>query len=89
MKKQITHISPLQTAKILAVMYFVISLPLLMLMLAMPGSRPPFMSGFLIVLPFIYALFGFLFTLFGAWVYNFIAQRIGGIELTLQDIDNS
>jgi hypothetical protein len=86
MKKQISNISPLQTAKVLALLYFFISLPLLVLMLAMPGSRPPFMSGFMIVLPIFYALFGFLFTLFGAWMYNLIASRIGGIEVTLQDL---
>ena len=87
MKKQITHISPLQTAKVLAVMYFVIALPFLLLMLVMPGPRPPFFSGFLLVMPFFYALFGFLFTLFGAWVYNSVAQRIGGIEFTTRDAD--
>jgi hypothetical protein len=37
-------------------------------------------------LPIFYALFGFLFTLFGAWMYNLIASRIGGIEVTLQDL---
>lgn len=87
MKKQITHISPLQTAKVLAVMYFVIALPFLLLMLVMPGPRPPFFSGLLLVMPIFYALFGFLFTLFGAWVYNFVAQRIGGIEFTTRDAD--
>lgn len=89
MKKQIIHISPLQAAKILALLYFFISLPLLLLMLAMPGTRPPFMSGFMIMMPFIYALFGFLFTLYGTWIYNFVASRIGGIELTTRDIDSA
>ena len=87
MKRQISNISPLQTAKVLAVMYFVIALPFMLLMLAMPGPRPPFFSGLLLVMPFFYALSGFLFTLFGAWVYNFVAKRIGGIEFTVRDAD--
>lgn len=87
MKKQISNISPLQTAKILAVIYFVIALPFLLLMLVMPGPKPPFFSGLLLVMPFFYALSGFLFTLFGAWVYNFVAKRIGGIEFTVRDAD--
>lgn len=89
MRKQITNISPLQTAKILAVLYFAISMPLLLLMLAMPGSKPPYVSGFMLALPFFYALLGFLFTLFGAWVYNFVAKHLGGIEFTTQNMEEA
>ena len=89
MRKQITNISPLQTAKVLAVLYFVITLPFLLLMLVMPGSKQPFISSFLLVMPFFYALFGFLFTLFGAWVYNFVAKRVGGIEFTTQEVEDA
>jgi hypothetical protein len=85
-RKQITSISPLQTAKVFAVLYFVIALPFLLMMLAMPGQKPPFMSGYLLAIPFFYALFGFVSTLIGAWVYNFVAQYIGGIEFTTQEV---
>ncbi len=90
MKKQLLRVSPLQTAKVLAALWFVITLPLILLMaipmMAMPGPTPPFFGGFMLAMPFFYALFGFLFTLFGAWVYNLLAKRIGGIEFTLQDV---
>lgn len=89
MRKQITNISPLQTAKVFAVLYFVIALPFLLLMLVMPGPKPPFFSGFLFAMPFFYALFGFLFTLLGAWVYNFVAKHVGGIEFTTQEVDDA
>jgi hypothetical protein len=86
MKKQITRISPLQTAKVLALLYFVISLPMILLMgiMAMlaPGPQPPFFSGLMLAMPFLYLVFGFLFTLFGAWVYNLVVKWVGGIEIT-------
>ena len=89
MKKQILHISPLQTAKVLAALWFVITLPLVLLMaipmMAIPGPKPPFFSGLMLAMPFFYAIFGFIFTLFGAWVYNVLAKRIGGVEFTVQD----
>jgi hypothetical protein len=88
-RKQITNISPLQTAKVFAVLYFVIALPFLLMMLAMPGPKPPFLSGYLLAIPFFYALFGFVSTLIGAWVYNLVAQYIGGIEFTTQEMDGA
>ena len=70
-------------------LYFAVTLPFLLLMLLVPGQKPPFISSFLLVMPFFYALFGFLFTLFGAWVYNFIAKHLGGIEFTTQDVEDA
>lgn len=93
MKKQITRISPLQTAKVMAVLYLVISVPLILLMsLAMligPGPRPPFFSGALIIMPLVYALAGFAFSLAGAWIYNLVAGWIGGIEVTVSDVSEA
>lgn len=90
MKKQIISIAPLQTAKVLAVLYFAITLPFIILstlfMLVIPGDRTSSFSGFILLTPILYALFGFVFTLFGAWVYNKVAERIGGIEFQTQDV---
>lgn len=85
MKKQIINVSPLQTAKVFALLYFVISIPLIVIMaisfIAAPaGARPP--MGFLIAVPFLYMIFGFIFTLIGAWVYNLVTGWVGGIEYT-------
>lgn len=90
MKKQIRRISLMQTAKVIAALSFLVSLPFLLLMavqmVAMPSRRPPFFGGFMLILPFFYAFFGFLVTLFGAWVYNLLAKRIGGVEFTVDDV---
>lgn len=84
MKKQITNISPVQTAKVFAVLYFIMSIPFVALMAISfafaPAPRPP--MGFLLAFPFIYLIFGFIFTALGAWVYNKVAGWVGGIEYT-------
>jgi len=38
---------------------------------------------FAIVLPLFYAAIGFLIGALGAWVYNMVAMRIGGIKIEL------
>lgn len=84
MKKQILHISKLQTAKVIAVLYFVTSLPFFVLMLMLGHGS---MSLFLLIsMPVLYALFGFLGTLLAAWIYNAVAARIGGIEFTSAEV---
>ena len=88
MKKQITSFSPLQTGKVFAALYFVFSVPfVLMMALMIPFSKGtnPFSGLFLFALPVIYALFGFIFVALGAVVYNFVARRVGGIEYTTDD----
>lgn len=85
MKKQIINIAPFQTAKVFALLYFMLSIPLVGLMAASfllsPASvKPPL--GMLFAMPFIYLIFGFIFTALGAWVYNLVAGWVGGIEYT-------
>ena len=85
MKKQITSFSAVQTGKVFAALYFVLSIPFVMLMaLMLPFSKgaSPFSGLFLIALPILYALMGFVFVALGAVVYNFVAKRVGGIEYT-------
>ncbi|HEY0562816.1 MAG TPA: hypothetical protein VGD04_05780 [Methylophilus sp.] len=84
MKKQNSNISPVQTAKVFAVVYFIMSLPIVGFMAISfafaPTPRAP--MGLLLALPFIYLIFGFIFTAIGAWVYNLVAGWVGGIEYT-------
>jgi hypothetical protein len=92
MKKQITSISPFQTAKVMALLYFAVSLPFIVLMglmfSFMPGPKPP-MMGMMFAMPFFYLIFGFVFTIICAWVYNLVAKWVGGIEFTTSEIENS
>ena len=87
-KKRITRIEPLQAAKVVAVVYLGISIPFLPLFLlpAVVTNRPGFPVGFVLLMPFLYAFFGFIFTAFGAWVYNVAAGHVGGIEYTTVDV---
>ena len=85
MQKQIIRISPFQTAKVVACLYFVITIPFLLcfglISMFTPGG-PRFGFIFIILAPFIYAIIGFIFCIIGAWIYNFVAKLVGGIEYT-------
>jgi hypothetical protein len=84
MKTQIVHISKLQTSKVMAVLYLVVSLPL-MLFAVLPTliTHQPIQWGAIWWMPLAYAIFGFIFTFLGAWIYNGVAGWIGGIEFTI------
>lgn len=86
MKKQIVNVSIMQSAKVMAVLYFVLSIPAVLL-LAIPAmmSNQEFPLYMLILMPILYTAFGFLFTALGAWIYNLVAARIGGFEFTTQE----
>ena len=91
MKKTITSIDPLSAAKVMAMLYFIITIPFMVLMLIIsmftPGHHQFFGSlVMLFVLPFVYAVFGFIFTLIGAWLYNIIAKMVGGIQYTSTEV---
>jgi len=86
MKKQIIRISPLQTAKVMAALYFVMSIPFVLLMLALPMPPGAMPKWVMMILPLFYVVVGFLFSLLGAWIYNLVARTVGGIEYTTADV---
>jgi hypothetical protein len=46
---------------------------------------PPVMGvGAIVVFPILYAIFGFVTTLIGAWLYNVTAGVVGGIKIDLE-----
>lgn len=88
MKKQITSISPLQTAKVFALLYFMITIPFVVLMAIAISMSPASNNApiaMVFIMPFAYAIFGFIFTIFGAWIYNHVAKWVGGIEFTTSE----
>jgi predicted transporter len=89
-KSQITHISVVQTAKIVAVFSLVTSIPLLVLeavpVIALPGPRPPFFGSYVLLMPLFYAVSSFMAVAVAAWLYNVLAKYIGGIEFTSVEI---
>lgn len=89
MKKQLSAISVFPTSKFIAIFYFVFSaifcIPWGIIALL---SEPKTAAGAVIfILPFIYAIMGFICTAIMCWIYNLIAGYFGGIEFTLNDVD--
>jgi hypothetical protein len=86
MKTQIVHVSKLQSAKVMAVLYLVISIPMMLFIVA-PSllTHQPVPWAMLWWMPVMYTVIGFVFTFLGAWIYNGIAGWIGGIEFTLAE----
>ncbi len=89
MKKTITSIDPLSAAKVMALLYFIISIPLVLIMAVVSMFTPGENHGgiaMIIIIPIFYAVFGFIFTLIGAWLYNVIARMVGGIQYTSEEV---
>lgn len=96
MKSRIKKISVFRAAKIVAVLYFIISLvifePLALMAffaraqgIAYPATangRQP--SPLLLMLaPIFYCIISFIFTALTCWLYNLVGSRMGGIEVEL------
>ncbi|WP_288380936.1 hypothetical protein [uncultured Massilia sp.] len=93
MKKQVVHVSVLQSAKVMAVLYLVLSIPMVAIMAipAMMGTERAAAGmtlGMLVLMPILYTVLGFIFTAIGAWVYNLVAARVGGFEFTTTESSN-
>ena len=89
MKKQIQRVSLVQNAKMIAVLYLVMSLPVLLVVWAfgsMMGGPAGVSTLAMVVFPLAYALSGFIFTLIGALLYNMVASMVGGFEFTTKEV---
>jgi hypothetical protein len=95
MKHRIRRVDPLQVAKVLGVLYAIMGLlfvPILLFFRSMaPGETAeavgfPFGLGFALIMPIFYGIFGFIFTLIGAALYNLVAGFVGGIEVDLDGV---
>jgi hypothetical protein len=88
MKKQIVQVSLLQSAKVMAGIYLVTTIPIALIMalfalFAGQGLGGLFMAVFMSLM---YAVCGFLFTLLGGWIYNLVAARVGGFEFKTVEV---
>jgi len=91
MKKQIKRFSVLQTSKVIAVIYvvmsaiFLIPIGLIMMMVGSQNNVFPFMGGVMFfVMPLIYGLFAFIGGIIFCFFYNLVAKRTGGIEVEVE-----
>jgi hypothetical protein len=89
--KRVKRFGVYQTAKVAAVIYFLISacilvpIGLLVFMFGNSSSIFPFGGGMILfVLPFIYGFIGFLFTALGCAIYNAVSKWTGGIEVEIE-----
>ena len=79
-----------QTAKIVAIIYFimiaVLFLPFGLIAYALGLFRGigPFEGIMFLIAPILYGLVAFVATVIGCLVYNAIATRIGGIEIEIE-----
>ncbi len=91
MKIQIVNVSVGQTAKVLAVLYMVMSLPIL----AVVAAIGAFSAGVgviivtLVIAPLIYGVITFLCTGLVAWLYNLVAGRVGGLEYSIKEVSRT
>lgn len=86
-KHQIKRLSPHQNAKVSAVMMAVMSLlivvPFGLIAMAFSPSGANGLGmglGMFIALPVIYLVMGYIMTIIGCAIYNFVSRMVGGIE---------
>ena len=86
MVQRLSRFSVGQTAKVLGILYGLmglIALPIFLLISMVSPSEDAPSVGFALVIPILYGLLGFVFTAIACAVYNWVAGKVGGIEVTL------
>ena len=84
MRRQVVRLSVHQTSKVLAVLYFVMGVVLMPFLLLASRAAPDGRGmglGFALVMPVVYALFGYVFVAITCAAYNLVARYTGGIEV--------
>ena len=87
MKKQVVSVSIAQSAKVVAGIYLLISVPAVLIFAAVAvATGQPGSLLMLLLMPLLYAGLGFLGTAISAWIYNIVAARVGGLEFTTVEV---
>lgn len=87
MKKQIVKVSVTQSAKVLAVLYMVMSIPIVVVLAAigmLGGGGSALLA--VVLTPLIYGVVAFLGAGLAAWLYNVVANWVGGLEYSTKDV---
>lgn len=96
MMKSITYVNPHKTALTVSLVFAVSSMIFLIPMGILSSFAPPvedngapFGRGFpimlMLIMPFFYFVFGYIFTAISCWLYNQVAKYTGGIRLELSE----
>ena len=86
-KKEIVFLDPMHTAKTLVLVYLCFSVPIVLLALFVAFIRDGSMPGCTVISALILnAVLGFGLLWIACKVYNWVAQKFGGIELALKEL---
>ena len=91
MRKRISKVAPVQLGKVFAILYALASIPiaLFMLLAGSLGGASGMPMWMVLAIPVVYLVFGFVFTLIAAWLYNLVAGWVGGVEYTTEDVSEA
>ncbi len=87
MPHQIRRFGIGQTAKVMGVLYALMGLLVLPIFLVASAFAPRetgFRPGFVVALPIVYGVAGFILSAIACAVYNIVAGFVGGIEVELE-----
>jgi Zn-dependent protease with chaperone function len=91
MKIQIQKFSMHQNAKVFAVLMAVSSLVFVIPFTLIAGFAAPKDAGFprfmMLLVPIFYLVIGYVMVAVGCWIYNFVAQYIGGLEYESKNVE--
>jgi len=86
-KKEIVFLDPMHTAKTLVLVYLCFSVPIVLLALFVAFIREGSMPGFTVISALILnAVLSFGLLWIACKVYNWVAEKFGGIELALKEL---
>jgi len=91
MKKQLARISILQSSKIMTALYVLMGLIYTLIgipMILFGGDNLRIMGIVYLFMPVVMGIFGFVFFVIFAAVYNGLAKFLGGFEVEIKDIDH-
>lgn len=85
-KKEIIYVDPLHTAKTLVLVYLSFSVPVVLSALFVAFVRDGELPGFTVISALVLnALIGFGLLWLACKVYNWVAERFGGIEVAVKE----
>ncbi|NDB09323.1 MAG: hypothetical protein EBX98_03510 [Burkholderiaceae bacterium] len=86
-KKEIVFLDPMHTAKTLVLVYLCFSVPIVLLALFVAFIRDGSIPGFIVISALVLnAILGFGLLWIACKVYNWVAEKFGGIELALKEL---
>lgn len=94
-RRRVKKIGVLQTSIVSAIIFFILSLIMVVPVMLVMGIAGVFSDNmgfafggvFMIFMPIMYAVIGFLVTALWCWMYNVVAKWIGGIEIEVEVIE--